>query len=194
MLFGGHGRERSASERFASCLITVSKDKKSATLPQILRALPRGARSIRQNLKRLSREILFVFEHEHDLRRDIFISRNSKALFRVTSLADLVALRLRGPAAALSRPRCLFPNELKDAFLTLRGQHRRRRSCLPTMFRAIEIGGGPYSIDWADMVVACMDGPDPDSGTAWKAVTPMSRASRATPTGFGHLGRSPLRH
>ena len=36
------------------------------------------------------------------------------------------------------------------------------------MFRAIEIGGGPYSIDWADMVVACMDGPDPDSGTAWE--------------------------
>jgi nucleoside 2-deoxyribosyltransferase len=24
------------------------------------------------------------------------------------------------------------------------------------------------AIDWADMVVACMDGPDPDSGTAWE--------------------------
>ena len=23
-------------------------------------------------------------------------------------------------------------------------------------------------LDWADMVVACMDGPDPDSGTAWE--------------------------
>jgi nucleoside 2-deoxyribosyltransferase len=24
------------------------------------------------------------------------------------------------------------------------------------------------AIEWADMVVACMDGPDPDSGTAWE--------------------------
>jgi nucleoside 2-deoxyribosyltransferase len=24
------------------------------------------------------------------------------------------------------------------------------------------------AIDWADMVIACMDGPDPDSGTAWE--------------------------
>jgi len=24
------------------------------------------------------------------------------------------------------------------------------------------------AIDWADMIVACMDGPDPDSGTAWE--------------------------
>jgi nucleoside 2-deoxyribosyltransferase len=24
------------------------------------------------------------------------------------------------------------------------------------------------AIDWADIVVACMDGPDPDSGTAWE--------------------------
>jgi nucleoside 2-deoxyribosyltransferase len=24
------------------------------------------------------------------------------------------------------------------------------------------------AVDWADMVVACMDGPDPDSGTAWE--------------------------
>jgi nucleoside 2-deoxyribosyltransferase len=24
------------------------------------------------------------------------------------------------------------------------------------------------ALDWADMVVACMDGPDPDSGTAWE--------------------------
>jgi nucleoside 2-deoxyribosyltransferase len=24
------------------------------------------------------------------------------------------------------------------------------------------------AIDWADLVVACMDGPDPDSGTAWE--------------------------
>jgi len=24
------------------------------------------------------------------------------------------------------------------------------------------------AIDWADMLVACMDGPDPDSGTAWE--------------------------
>jgi nucleoside 2-deoxyribosyltransferase len=24
------------------------------------------------------------------------------------------------------------------------------------------------AIDWAEMIVACMDGPDPDSGTAWE--------------------------
>jgi nucleoside 2-deoxyribosyltransferase len=24
------------------------------------------------------------------------------------------------------------------------------------------------AIDWADMIVACVDGPDPDSGTAWE--------------------------
>ena len=24
------------------------------------------------------------------------------------------------------------------------------------------------AVDWADMIVACMDGPDPDSGTAWE--------------------------
>jgi len=24
------------------------------------------------------------------------------------------------------------------------------------------------ALDWADLVVACMDGPDPDSGTAWE--------------------------
>jgi nucleoside 2-deoxyribosyltransferase len=24
------------------------------------------------------------------------------------------------------------------------------------------------ALDWADMIVACMDGPDPDSGTAWE--------------------------
>jgi nucleoside 2-deoxyribosyltransferase len=24
------------------------------------------------------------------------------------------------------------------------------------------------ALDWADIVVACMDGPDPDSGTAWE--------------------------
>jgi nucleoside 2-deoxyribosyltransferase len=24
------------------------------------------------------------------------------------------------------------------------------------------------ALDWSDMVVACMDGPDPDSGTAWE--------------------------
>jgi len=24
------------------------------------------------------------------------------------------------------------------------------------------------ALDWADLIVACMDGPDPDSGTAWE--------------------------
>ena len=32
------------------------------------------------------------------------------------------------------------------------------------------------AIDWADMVVACMDGPDPDSGTAWECGYAYGRA------------------
>ena len=28
--------------------------------------------------------------------------------------------------------------------------------------------GDVQGIDWCDVVVACMDGPDPDSGTAWE--------------------------
>src|SRR6202012_1812766 len=27
---------------------------------------------------------------------------------------------------------------------------------------------GVNALNWADLVVACMDGPDPDSGTAWE--------------------------
>ena len=39
------------------------------------------------------------------------------------------------------------------------------------------------ALDWADMVVACMDGPDPDSGTAWECGYAYARASRSSATG-----------
>jgi hypothetical protein len=117
LLNGRHGRERSASERSASCLIAVSKDKKSATLSQILRALPRGARSIRQNLKRLSREILFVFEDE-----DKFISRNRKAMSEVTSFGGLsrASLSRAGRGGCLGQDAFSLTNR-KTPSLTLRG-------------------------------------------------------------------------
>jgi nucleoside 2-deoxyribosyltransferase len=52
------------------------------------------------------------------------------------------------------------------------------------------------AIDWADLVVACMDGPDPDSGTAWECGYAFARkARRLLPDRFSHLRRhegSPL--
>ncbi|MGA2893717.1 MAG: nucleoside 2-deoxyribosyltransferase [Xanthobacteraceae bacterium] len=41
--------------------------------------------------------------------------------------------------------------------------HEPRRNTAKAIFR-MDVKG----LDWADMVVACMDGPDPDSGTAWE--------------------------
>jgi nucleoside 2-deoxyribosyltransferase len=41
--------------------------------------------------------------------------------------------------------------------------HEPRRNTAKAIFQ-MDVKG----LDWADMVVACMDGPDPDSGTAWE--------------------------
>jgi len=41
--------------------------------------------------------------------------------------------------------------------------HEPRRNTARAIF-AMDV----QALDWADMVVACMDGPDPDSGTAWE--------------------------
>jgi len=54
-------------------------------------------------------------------------------------------------------------------FLTAQGfevwlpQERATRGGAKAIFRSCVKG-----IEWADAVVACMDGPDPDSGTAWE--------------------------
>jgi nucleoside 2-deoxyribosyltransferase len=42
-------------------------------------------------------------------------------------------------------------------------EHEPREKTARSIFRM-----DVEAIDWADMVVACMDGPDPDSGTAWE--------------------------
>jgi len=42
-------------------------------------------------------------------------------------------------------------------------EHEPRRKTARAIF-AMDL----KALDWADMVVACMDGPDPDSGTAWE--------------------------
>lgn len=43
-------------------------------------------------------------------------------------------------------------------------QEREPRDKTPVSIFAMDLAG----IEWADVVVACMDGPDPDSGTAWE--------------------------
>src|SRR5580698_82473 len=42
-------------------------------------------------------------------------------------------------------------------------EHEPRRKTAKAIFRM-----DVEALDWADMVIACMDGPDPDSGTAWE--------------------------
>jgi len=42
-------------------------------------------------------------------------------------------------------------------------EHEPRRKTARAIF-AMDLN----ALDWADVVVACMDGPDPDSGTAWE--------------------------
>jgi nucleoside 2-deoxyribosyltransferase len=42
-------------------------------------------------------------------------------------------------------------------------EHEPRRKTARAIF-AMDV----KALDWADLVVACMDGPDPDSGTAWE--------------------------
>jgi nucleoside 2-deoxyribosyltransferase len=43
-------------------------------------------------------------------------------------------------------------------------QERASRGGAKAVFQSCVKG-----LEWADVVVACMDGPDPDSGTAWEA-------------------------
>ena len=42
-------------------------------------------------------------------------------------------------------------------------EHEPRRKTAGAIFQT-----DVEALDWADMVIACMDGPDPDSGTAWE--------------------------
>jgi nucleoside 2-deoxyribosyltransferase len=42
-------------------------------------------------------------------------------------------------------------------------EHEPRRKTARAIFQM-----DVEALDWADMVIACMDGPDPDSGTAWE--------------------------
>lgn len=42
-------------------------------------------------------------------------------------------------------------------------EHEPRRNAAHAIF-AMDVA----ALEWCDMVVACMDGPDPDSGTAWE--------------------------
>jgi nucleoside 2-deoxyribosyltransferase len=48
-----------------------------------------------------------------------------------------------------------------DVFLP---QELEQRKDLPAAIFESDVGG----IDWAESVVACLDGPDPDSGTCWE--------------------------
>jgi nucleoside 2-deoxyribosyltransferase len=42
-------------------------------------------------------------------------------------------------------------------------EHEPRRKTAKAIFQ-LDV----EAIDWADLIVACMDGPDPDSGTSWE--------------------------
>jgi nucleoside 2-deoxyribosyltransferase len=42
-------------------------------------------------------------------------------------------------------------------------EHEPRRNTARAIFQM-----DVKALEWADMIVACMDGPDPDSGTAWE--------------------------
>jgi nucleoside 2-deoxyribosyltransferase len=53
--------------------------------------------------------------------------------------------------------------ESKGFAVWLPQEHELRRNTARSIFR-MDVA----ALDWADMVVACMDGPDPDSGTAWE--------------------------
>ncbi len=53
--------------------------------------------------------------------------------------------------------------ESKGFAVWLPQEHEPRRNTAQAIFQ-MDVA----AIDWADIVVACMDGPDPDSGTAWE--------------------------
>ena len=79
----------------------------------------------------------------------------------------MTKLYLAGPLFTLAEQ--LFNADLAR-FLEAEGfevwlpqEHEPRRNSAQAIF-AMDV----EALDWADLVVACMDGPDPDSGTAWE--------------------------
>jgi nucleoside 2-deoxyribosyltransferase len=79
----------------------------------------------------------------------------------------LTKIYLAGPLFTLAEQR--FNAELarflqREGFeVWLPQEHEPRRNTAKAIF-AMDV----EALEWADMVVACMDGPDPDSGTAWE--------------------------
>jgi nucleoside 2-deoxyribosyltransferase len=79
----------------------------------------------------------------------------------------MTKIYLAGPLFTLAEQR--FNADLAR-FLKSRGfavwlpqDHEPRRNTARAIFQ-MDVA----ALDWADLVVACMDGPDPDSGTAWE--------------------------
>ena len=90
--------------------------------------------------------------------------------------ADRYAARVEKPATKIYLAGPLFTAAEQDfnaalaRFLESHGfevwlpqEHEPRRKTAKAIFQ-IDV----EALDWADMVIACMDGPDPDSGTAWE--------------------------
>jgi nucleoside 2-deoxyribosyltransferase len=79
----------------------------------------------------------------------------------------MTKIYLAGPLFTLAEQR--FNSELarfleKNRFAVwLPQEHEPRRKTARAIFQM-----DVKALDWADMIVACMDGPDPDSGTAWE--------------------------
>ena len=76
--------------------------------------------------------------------------------------------------------------ESKGFAVWLPQEHEPRRNTAQAIFR-MDVA----ALDWADMVVACMDGPDPDSGTAWECgyAYAQRQADRLLPHRFSHFRR-----
>jgi nucleoside 2-deoxyribosyltransferase len=88
-----------------------------------------------------------------------------------TAVKTMTKLYLAGPLFTLGEQS--FNAELAR-FLESQGfqvwlpqEHEPRRKKGEGMAKAI-FRMDVAALDWADMIVACMDGPDPDSGTAWE--------------------------
>ena len=60
--------------------------------------------------------------------------------------------------AELARELCALGHEV-----FLPQEHEQRKDMPKAIFES-DVGG----LDWAEVVVACLDGPDPDSGTCWE--------------------------
>jgi nucleoside 2-deoxyribosyltransferase len=79
----------------------------------------------------------------------------------------MTKIYLAGPLFTLAEQS--FNSELarfleKNGFeVWLPQEHEPRRNTARAIFQM-----DVKALEWADMIVACMDGPDPDSGTAWE--------------------------